>query len=244
MITGASSGIGAAAAHLFAAEGAAVVLTARRAELLEKTCAEIHAAGGRAIAAPGDVTRAQDMRDVVDKAVNAFGGLDAAFNNAGWTSTGTAFHEIADDEYDRIIDVNQRGVWNAMRAQIAAMLALGSGGAIVNTSSVAGVRATGVAAPYIAAKHAVIGLTRAAADEYGARGIRANALVVGSTGTELMQETLARTPELYGPFTERAIQHRLAAPREVAEAAAWLCSDRSSFITAAAIPVDGGWTAR
>lgn len=244
MITGASSGIGAAAALLFAAEGAAVVLTARRAGHLDRLSTEIRAAGGRALAVPGDVTRAQDMRDVVARAVDTFGRLDAAFNNAGWTSTGTAFHEIDDAEYDRIIDVNQRGVWNAMRAQIAAMLAAGSGGAIVNTSSVAGVRATGVAAPYIAAKHAVIGLTRAAADEYGVSGIRANALVVGSTGTELMRETLARTPELYGPFTERAIQHRLADPREVAQAAAWLCSDRSSFITAAAVPVDGGWTAR
>nr|WP_107415269.1 glucose 1-dehydrogenase [Streptomyces pini] len=244
MITGASSGIGAESARLFAAEGAAVVLTARRAGHLERLGAEIRAAGGRALAAPGDVTRPQDMRDVVEKAVDTFGRLDAAFNNAGWTSTGTAFHEIGDDEYDRIIGVNQRGVWNAMRAQITAMLAAGTGGAIVNTSSVAGVRATGVAAPYIAAKHAVIGLTRAAADEYGAYGIRVNALVVGSTGTELMQEVLARTPDLFGPFVERAIQQRLAAPREVAQAAVWLCSDRSSFITAAAVPVDGGWTAR
>ncbi|MGW1463619.1 SDR family NAD(P)-dependent oxidoreductase [Streptomyces sp. NPDC002308] len=244
MITGASSGIGAAAARLFAAEGAAVVLTARRAERLDEIGGGIRAVGGRALTVAGDVTRAQDMREVVERAVDTFGRLDAAFNNAGWASSGKAFHEMDDDEYDRIVDVNQRGVWNAMRAQISAMLALGEGGSIVNTSSVAGVRATGVAAPYIAAKHAVIGLTRAAADEYGAHGIRVNALVVGSTGTELMQETLTRTPELYGPFTERAIQHRLAAPEEVAQAAVWLCSDRSSFVTAAAVPVDGGWTAR
>ncbi|MDB1090276.1 SDR family oxidoreductase [Streptomyces sp. ACA25] len=244
MITGASSGIGAAAARLFAAEGAAVVLTARRVDRLRQLADEIRAAGGRAVAAPGDVVSAQDMRDAVATAVDTFGRLDAAFNNAGWTSVGTAFHEIDDEEYDRIVDVNQRGVWNAMRAQLTVMLSRGAGGAIVNTASVAGVRATGVAAPYIAAKHAVIGLTRAAADEYGDHGIRVNALVVGSTETELMQEALARTPSLFLPFTQRAIQRRLAAPQEVAQAAAWLCSDRSSFVTASAIPVDGGWTAR
>jgi NAD(P)-dependent dehydrogenase (short-subunit alcohol dehydrogenase family) len=131
-----------------------------------------------------------------------------------------------------------------MRAQITVMLERGGGGAIVNTSSVAGVRATGTSAAYIAAKHAVIGLSKAAADEYADQGIRVNALVVGSTRTELMDEVLTQTPALLGPFTERAIQRRMAAPVEVAQTAAWLCSDRASFTTGAAVPVDGGWTAR
>jgi A-factor type gamma-butyrolactone 1'-reductase (1S-forming) len=178
----------------------------------------------------------------VRAAVEAFGGLDAAFNNAGWTSAGVPLHLTDDEEYDRVMDVNARGVWNAMRAEIAVMLE--RGGSIVNTSSVAGVRATGVSAPYIAAKHAVIGLSRAAADEYASRRIRVNALAVGSTRTELMDEVLAETPALLEPFTERAILRRLADPAEIAQAAAWLCSDRSSFTTGAVIPVDGGWTAR
>ena len=118
------------------------------------------------------------------------------------------------------------------------------GGSIVNTSSVAGVRATGASAPYIAAKHAVIGLSRAAADDYAEQRIRVNALAVGSTRSELMDQVLSDTPALFRPFTERAMQQRLADPIEIAQTAAWLCSDRSSFTTGAVIAADGGWTAR
>ncbi|MEU5117014.1 glucose 1-dehydrogenase [Streptomyces longwoodensis] len=243
LITGASSGIGAAAAELFAREGAAVVLAARREERLRKLAAAISAAGGRATTVVADVTRAGDMQEAVDTALRTHGRLDAAFNNAGWTSTGTPMHLMDDAEYDRIMDVNARGVWHAMRAEITAMLDHG-GGAIVNTSSVAGVRATGAGAPYIAAKHAVIGLTKAAADEYAEQHIRVNALAVGSTRSELMDQVLTETPQLLRPFTERAMQHRMADPVEIAQTAAWLCSDRSSFTTGAVIAVDGGWTAR
>ncbi|WP_432127524.1 SDR family NAD(P)-dependent oxidoreductase [Streptomyces sp. bgisy082] len=242
VITGASSGIGAAAAELFVLEGAQVVLTARRKDRLLDVVDRIGARGGKAVAVVADVTRAEEMRTVVRTAVETFGGVDAAFNNAGWTSTGTPMHLMDDEEYDRIMDVNARGVWNAMRAEIAVMLE--RGGSIVNTSSVAGVRATGASAPYIAAKHAVIGLSRAAADEYAKHGIRVNAMAVGSTRTELMEQVLSDTPALLGPFTERSIQRRLADPVEIARTAAWLCSDRSSFTTGAVIPVDGGWTAR
>ncbi|MFF4060836.1 SDR family NAD(P)-dependent oxidoreductase [Streptomyces sp. NPDC001668] len=243
LITGASSGIGAAAAELFAQEGARVVLAARREDRLRKLVAGIGAAGGQATAVVADVTRAGDMRAAVETALRAYGRLDAAFNNAGWTSTGTPMHLMDDAEYDRIMDVNARGVWNAMRAQIAVMLEHG-GGSIVNTSSVAGLRATGAAAPYIAAKHAVIGLSRAAADEYAHQRIRVNALAVGSTRTELMDQVLSDTPALFKPFTERAMQQRLADPVEIAQTVAWLCSDRSSFTTGAVIAADGGWTAR
>ncbi|WP_166028454.1 SDR family NAD(P)-dependent oxidoreductase [Streptomyces chilikensis] len=244
VITGASSGIGAAAAHLFSLEGARLILAARRKDRLEEVVEGVEACGGQAKAVVADVTSGDDMREVAQAARDAYGSLDAAFNNAGWTSTGTPMHQMEDEEYDRIMDVNARGVWNAMRAQIRVMLEHGGRGAIVNTSSVAGVRATGASAPYIAAKHAVIGLSRAAADEYAEHGIRVNALVVGSTRTELMDEVLTRTPSLLKPFTERAIQQRLAAPVEVAQTAAWLCSDRSSFTTGAAVPADGGWTAK
>ena len=243
LITGASSGIGAAAAKLFAQEGACVVLTARREDRLLDLVAGIDAAGGQATAVVADVTRSGDMHAAVETTVQIYGRLDAAFNNAGWTSTGTQMHLMDDAEYDRIMDVNARGVWNAMRAQIAVMLEHG-GGSIVNTSSVAGVRATGASAPYIAAKHAVIGLSRAAADDYAEQRIRVNALAVGSTRSELMDQVLSDTPALFRPFTERAMQQRLADPIEIAQTAAWLCSDRSSFTTGAVIAADGGWTAR
>ncbi|MEU7420016.1 SDR family NAD(P)-dependent oxidoreductase [Streptomyces antibioticus] len=243
MITGASSGIGAAAARHFAAEGAAVVLMARRAEPLEALAREIRAGGGRALAVPGDVAESKDVAQAVGRAVETFGHLDAAFNNAGYATAGVPLHEIDDETYDRTLDVNVRGVWNCLRHQIPAMLASGRGGAVVNTSSVAGTAATGASAAYVAAKHAVIGLTKAAAADYGDQGIRVNALVVGATRTEMMTQVLQQAPELEETFAAAAIQRRLADPVEVARAAAWLCSDRSSFVTGAAVPVDGGATA-
>ncbi|GAB7103053.1 SDR family oxidoreductase [Streptomyces phaeofaciens JCM 4814] len=243
MITGASSGIGAAAARHFAAEGAAVVLMARRAEPLEALAEEIRAAGGRALAVPGDVAESKDVARAVEHAVETFGHLDAAFNNAGYATAGRPLHEIDDETYERTLDVNVRGVWNCLRHQIPVMLASGRGGAVVNTSSVAGTAATGASAAYVAAKHAVIGLTKAAAADYGDRGIRVNALVVGATRTEMMAQVLQQAPELEETFAAASIQRRMADPVEVARAAAWLCSDRASFITGAAVPVDGGATA-
>ncbi|WP_051795560.1 SDR family NAD(P)-dependent oxidoreductase [Streptomyces sp. NRRL S-87] len=243
MVTGASSGIGAAAARLFAAEGAAVVLMARRKELLDDLAAGIRAAGGRAEAVAGDVTAPADVERAVARAVEAFGSLDGAFNNAGWGSIGTELHELDDAVFDRTMDVNVRGVWNCLKQQIPVMLGQEAGGAIVNTSSTAGSFATGASAPYVAAKHAVLGLTRAAAAEYGRRGIRVNALMVGATRTELMEDAIRELPVLEQAATARAVQPRLADPVEVARAAAWLLCDHSSFVTGGAIPVDGGCSA-
>ncbi|WP_367044720.1 glucose 1-dehydrogenase [Streptomyces sp. Je 1-332] len=243
LITGASSGIGAAAARHFAAEGAAVALVARRVDRLEEVAERIRKDGGRAVALPGDVTRPEDMERAVATAVGQFGRLDCAFNNAGYASAGTVLHELPDDVFDRTMDVNLRGVWNCLRAQIPAMLPAGAG-SIVNTSSVAGVRATSASAAYVAAKHAVLGLTRAAAAEYGEHGIRVNALVVGSTDTEMMDGILTGDPAVRSRFGGKAILQRLADPTEIARAAAWLCSDASSFTTGSALAVDGGRTAK
>ncbi|MFJ6569116.1 SDR family NAD(P)-dependent oxidoreductase [Streptomyces sp. NPDC091292] len=244
MITGASSGIGEAAARLFAEEGAAVVLMARRAERLDTLVKEITAIGGRARAVAGDVTVTADVRRAVEAAVEHFGGLDAAFNNAGYATIETALHETDDEVYDRTMDINVRGVWNCMKHQLPVMLASGKGGSIVNTSSTAGRYATGASVPYVAAKHAVLGITRAAAAEYGERGIRVNALVVGTTRSEMIDEVVGQFPVLEEAFIAPQIQKRMAAPREIAEAAAWLCSGRASFVTGTAMPVDGGISAQ
>lgn len=241
LITGASSGIGEAAARVFTREGAKVVLAARRSERLERLVAALRADGHEAEYAVTDVTRRNDTAAAVYRAVERFGRLDIAFNNAGWGTGRSPLHLADDALYDRIMDVNVRGVWNCLRDEIAAMLATG-GGAIVNTSSVGGLLATPVAAPYIAAKHAVIGLTKAAAAEYAREGIRVNALAPGTTRTEVVQEWFAHNPGLEDSLHEQTPQPRTAEPAEVAEAAAWLCSDRASFITGSTVPVDGGFT--
>ncbi|MFI9612431.1 SDR family NAD(P)-dependent oxidoreductase [Streptomyces sp. NPDC052023] len=243
MVTGASSGIGRAAARLFAAQGAAVVVMARREAHLRALAAEITEDGGRAGVAVGDVTRPEDVRRAVSMAVDAFGGLNAAFNNAGWGTVGTTLHETDDAVYEQIMDVNVRGVWNCLKYQIPAMMKQETGGSIVNTCSIAGAFATGALAPYVAAKHAVLGLTRAAAAEYGAHGIRVNALMVGTTRTELVEQAMKKIPDLESAAGARAVIQRMADPLEVARAAGWLCSDQSSFVTGGAVPVDGGCSA-
>ncbi|MFH8492478.1 SDR family NAD(P)-dependent oxidoreductase [Streptomyces longisporoflavus] len=244
LITGASSGIGAAAARRFAAEGARVVLMARREQMLHSLAADITRDGGQAAVSVGDVTRRHDTDRAVEMALDVFGGLDAAFNNAGQGAMGQRLHEVEHEVFDDIMNVNVRGVWNCMRAQISAMVDRGTRGSIVNTSSTAGLFATGAVAPYVAAKHAVLGLTRAAAAEYGDQGIRVNALIVGATRTEMLESVMREpisVPE--SALSRRAIQQRLADPDEVARAAAWLCSDQASFVTGGAVPVDGGCSA-
>ncbi|MFI5618083.1 glucose 1-dehydrogenase [Streptomyces sp. NPDC051567] len=241
LITGASSGIGAAAARVFAREGAALLLVARREDRLDALTRELREKGAEVEYAVADVTRRVDTAAAVARAVRHFGRLDCAFNNAGWGAGRTPLHEMDDDLYDRIMDVNVRGVWNCLRDEIPAMLATG-GGAVVNNSSVGGLLATPVAAPYVAAKHAVIGLTKAAAAEYAAQGVRVNAVAPGTTRTEVVSEWFAAVPGMEEQLHAGTPQPRTAEPEEIAEAAAWLCSSRASFITGVTMPVDGGFT--
>ncbi len=242
LITGASSGIGAAAARVFAREGAVVVLTARREERLKGIVKELQTEGAQAEFVVADVRRRDEARAAVDFAVERFGRLDAAFNNAGYGVGRTPLHLMDDELYDEIMDTNVRGVFNFLRPEISAMLEGGSGGAIVNTSSVGGLVATPVTAPYITAKHAVIGLTKAAAAEYGGQDIRVNAICPGTTHSELVADWFAKNPGIEEQLHALTPQPRTADPEEVAQAAAWLCSDRSSYITGAVLPVDGGFT--
>ncbi|GAA2926737.1 glucose 1-dehydrogenase [Streptomyces enissocaesilis] len=242
-ITGASSGIGAAAASVFAREGAAVVLAARRKERLSAVVAELDDKGFDASYVVTDLTRAQDVREAVDFVVERHGRLDGAFNNAGIGGDQAPLHRMEDDVYDSIIDTNVRGVWNCLRAEINAMLGNG-GGSIVNNSSVGGLVAIPAAAPYVASKHAVVGFTRAAADEYARQGIRVNAVAPGSTRSEITADWYDRNPGLEDSIHAITPQGRTAAPEEIAEAAAWLLSDRASYVTGVVMPVDGGFVNR
>ncbi|MGW0786368.1 SDR family NAD(P)-dependent oxidoreductase [Streptomyces sp. NPDC002913] len=243
LITGASSGIGAAAAYVFAREGASVVLAARREEKLGVLVAELNDKGFEASAVVCDVTRAEDVRRAVAQAKERFGRLDGAFNNAGVGGDRTPLHEMGEEVYDAIFETNVRGMWNCLRAEIGVMLA-GEGGAIVNNSSVGGLVSIPTAAPYVASKHAVIGLTRAAADEYADQGVRVNAVAPGLTRSEITADWFARNPGLEETIKAGIPQGRTAAPTEVAEAAAWLLSDRASYITGTVLPVDGGYLNR
>ncbi|MGW3124215.1 glucose 1-dehydrogenase [Streptomyces sp. NPDC001107] len=242
VITGASSGIGAAAAGVFARHGAVLVLCARREPRLRRLAGRLREQGATVSHVVADVSRGDDARALVEHAMDRYGRLDAAFNNAGTAIEKTPLHLIGDDAYEHVMATNVRGVWNCLRHEIAAMLTCG-GGAIVNTSSVGGLVASSVAAPYIASKHAVIGLTKAAAVEYAAHGIRVNAIAPGLARSEMVEEWFARHPEARQQALRSAPQHRAADPEEVAEAAAWLCSDRASFVTGATLAVDGGRTA-
>jgi NAD(P)-dependent dehydrogenase (short-subunit alcohol dehydrogenase family) len=241
LIVGASAGIGEHAARLFAQEGANLILAARRIPELEHVASEIRAAGGDVLAIRADTTVAEDVSRAVDAGVERWGSLDGALNNAGRSQGGGRLAEVEDDVFDTVLDVNFKGVWLALRAEISAMTALGAtGGSIVNVSSIGGTFGAPEQSIYGATKAAVIAMSRAAAAEYGRDGIRINAIAPGATMTDMMTAWQQRDPSIVDRLGSLAALGRVGQPAEVAEAAAWLLSDRASYVTGMTLGVDGG----
>ncbi|MGB3874567.1 MAG: SDR family oxidoreductase [Shinella zoogloeoides] len=239
IITGASSGIGRAAALLFVRQGAKVVLSARGRERLEAVADEIRAAGGSVAAIAGDVSEETHHEALVDAARTEFGGLDIAFNNAGTTGPVGALPALSMTEWQKVLDVNLTSGFLAAKYQLPALEARG-GGSLVFTSTFVGHTAgfPGLAA-YAASKSGLIGLVQVLASEYGRKGIRVNALLPGATDTPMGRE-VANTPEALQFVAGLNAFKRIAAPEEIAEAALFLCSPASSFTTGTAMLVDGG----
>lgn len=236
IITGASSGIGAAAAVLFAAEGANVVLGARRLALLEDQAAQIEQAGGKAAVLAGNVADAAYSRELVELAEDRFGGLDAAFNNAGTTGDMGPIPEMSAATWDEVIATNLTAAFHAAKYQVPAMLRRG-GGSILFTSSFVGhtIGLPGMGA-YAAAKAGLVGLVQVLAAEHGAAGLRANALLPGGTMTAMAGDDPAFHEMVRGFHALK----RIADPEEIAQAALFLVSDASSFVTGSAMIADGG----
>jgi NAD(P)-dependent dehydrogenase (short-subunit alcohol dehydrogenase family) len=242
LVTGGGSGIGRATALAFAREGAKVVVADAVVKGGKKTIQMIKERGGEGIFVKAEVTLASEVKAMVHSAIQTYGRLDYAHNNAGIEADRASIVDCPEEDWDRIIGVNLKGTWLCMKYEIPQMLKQGKG-AIVNMSSIAGLGAAPDCSPYVASKHGVIGITRAAAVEYTKAGIRINALCPGMIVTPMLERLSGGDPR-----SSEALLHaqepigRLGTPEEVAEAVVWLCSDSASFVSGHAMVVDGGKT--
>jgi NAD(P)-dependent dehydrogenase (short-subunit alcohol dehydrogenase family) len=241
LVTGAGGGIGLATASAFAEAGASVIMADSNATLLEEAAGGLRSAGHEVLAVTCDVTDRNQVRAMTEQAVGAYGRLDAAFNNAGINCDGAPVLETEDEEFDSILNVNLRGVWNCMKAELRQMMAQGSG-TIVNCSSIGGMRGSKGRAAYSASKFGVIGLTRAAALDYAGMGIRINAVCPGIIGNTPMATRVTKdnNPDIIKAFVAAEPIGRLGEPQEIAAAVLWLCSPGASFMVGHAMAVDGG----
>lgn len=243
IITGAGSGIGRATSKIFAREGARLVLADVVEEGGNETLKMVKDAGASALFMRVNVSKWSEVEAMVAKAVATYGRLDCAFNNAGIGGRGGRTHECTEENWNRVIAIDLTGVWLCMKAEITQMLKQG-GGAIVNTSSDAGLAGAPGLPAYVAAKHGVAGLTKAAALEYGRHKIRVNAVCPGPIRTPLLGTLLKKRPETEAAFIRSEPLKRLGEPEEIGEAVAWLCSDRASYVHGLPMPVDGGYMAQ
>jgi NAD(P)-dependent dehydrogenase (short-subunit alcohol dehydrogenase family) len=243
LVTGGTSGIGRAAAIAYGREGANVVVAGRRPAEGEETVRLVCAQGRKAMFVPTDVAKEAQVKNLIERTLEQFGRLDFAFNNAGIEQTPTPFLEQTMETYDQIMDINVKGVWLSMRHEIPAMLKSG-GGAIVNTASGLGVIALPAIEVYVASKHAVIGLTKSAALEFGKQGIRINAVLPAVIETDMYRRFIGEAPEARAAMAAQHPIGRIGTPEEIADAVIWLSSSKSSFVIGHSLLVDGGYTAQ
>ncbi len=244
LVTGGGSGIGRESCFAFARAGAKVVVADVDEAGGEQTVRRIEDTGGTAAFVRCDVSRAQDVEALIERTVALYGRLDCAHNNAGIEGPVTLPVEYGEDEFDRVIAVNLKGVFLCLKYEIPRMIAQG-GGAIVNTASVAGLTGSPVLSGYVASKHGVVGLTKSAALAYAKQGIRVNAVCPGVIDTPMVARALGSgDPQRRRQLDGAHPLDRMGRPEEIAAAVVWLCSDAASFVTGHALPVDGGMTAR
>lgn len=243
LITGSGSGIGRAAAIMFAEKGATIMVSDINEKGGQETVEMVQKVGQKAAFCKTDVSNSAQVKNLIQQTVDTFGRLDIAVNNAGIGGDFKITHEYSIENWNKVIAINQTGVFYCMQAELAQMVKQGTGGAIVNLASIAGLKAQPYTAAYTAAKHAVVGLTKTAAHEYARHKIRVNAVCPVFTMTPMVKDMLTIDPSFEKKLLRNIPLRRYGQPNDIANAIVWLCADETGFITGHSMPVDGGMTA-